>query len=75
MTTNYEKESDNPYNDLPECCCKGMEENEKLQRENAELKAMVDDLITGLEWYHQQFPEVWSTADDEKLQEAMELLK
>jgi len=40
MTNSY----DSAYDELPECCCKGMEENEKLKRENAELRAMVNEL-------------------------------
>jgi len=35
-----------PYDDMPDCCCKGAEDNKKLQQENTELKSQLEALQT-----------------------------
>ena len=39
--------SDDLYQDLPTCCCKGMEENEQLKARIARLEGAIRDMLIG----------------------------
>ena len=47
----------------------------KQRDQIAELKAVVEDAITGIEWYRAEHPESDSGTDDEFLQRAREAIK
>jgi hypothetical protein len=66
---------DDPYADLPECCCAGMEENKRLKKRVDELEYALQEALNGINWWVENFPQVASTADDEKIEEFKRLLK